>query len=90
MRSRKSASASRKRPLTPLAKWLAGEPKGAMSRLWRESGVSWDTVHRAKKGELVGLEMAIRLSRCTRVEVPVAALVKNTALANDIASLAVA
>jgi len=57
-----------------LAEWLSQQPKGALTALFRRSGVSWHTVNRAKRGEKVGLKMAVLLSRATNGEVPIGAL----------------
>lgn len=57
-----------------LAQWLEAEPRGALVRLFRSSGVSMDTLYRARRGEKVGLARAMRISRATGGEVPVQAL----------------
>lgn len=67
--------------MSPLAYWLSQQPRGALTELWRESGVSWHTVNRIKKGEKVGLEVAIKISRATRDEVPIEALTRYRAAA---------
>ena len=63
-----------------LADWLKQQPKGALTRLFRRSGVSWHTVNRAKRGEKVGLKMAVLLSRATDGEVPIDALTDDNVL----------
>lgn len=63
-----------------LKSWLARQPKGALTRLWRRSGVSWHTVNRAKRGEKVGLKMAVLISRATDGEVPVSVLTEDDVL----------
>lgn len=60
-----------------LGDWLRRQPRGALTALWRNSGVSWHTVNRAKRGHKVGLKMAVLISRATRGEVPIAALTKE-------------
>jgi hypothetical protein len=66
-----------------LADWLKQQPKGALTRLFRRSGVSWHTVNRAKRGEKVGLKMAVLLSRATDGEVPIDALTDDNVLEDD-------
>ena len=63
-----------------LAQWLARQPKGALTALWRRSGVSWHTINRAKRGARVGLSVAVRISRATGGEVPVASLTDDDVL----------
>lgn len=58
----------------PFAEWLASQPHGVMTRIFRASGVSWNTLQRARRGEKVGLARAIRISRATGNAVPVEAL----------------
>lgn len=60
--------------MSSLQEWLSREPVGALTRLWRDSTVSWHTVNRAKNGEKVGLRVAMLISRATRYEVPVSEL----------------
>lgn len=57
-----------------LAEWLQERPKGALSRLMRESGCAWTTVSRAARGERVGLAAAVKISRATKGEVSEASL----------------
>lgn len=66
-----------------LRRWLADQPKGALTRLWRDSKVSWHTVNRAKRGLKVGLKMAVLISRATGGQVPVAALTDDDVLDKD-------
>jgi hypothetical protein len=66
--------------MTTLAQWLDRQPRGALTALWRTSGVSWHTVNRAKRGHKVGLKMALLISRATRGEVPVSALTNDDVL----------
>jgi len=69
--------------MSQLAEWLQRQPRGALSRLWRESGVSWHTVNRAKRGEKVGLKVAILISRATRGEVPRSALTDDDVIDSE-------
>jgi hypothetical protein len=66
-------------PHMDFAAWLKTQPKGALTRLWRESGVSWHTVNRAKRHK-VGLKMAVLISRATGGEVSVSALTDDNVL----------
>jgi hypothetical protein len=66
-----------------LADWLRRQPKGALTALWRKSGVSWHTVNRAKRGHKVGLKMAVLISRATGGEVTIAALAKDNVLDDE-------
>ena len=65
--------------MSPLAQWLNRQPRGALTDLWRVSGVSWHTINRIKRGDKVGLEVAIKVSRATRDEVPIEALTRHQA-----------
>lgn len=67
---------------TPFAAWLKTQPRGAMTRIWRTSGVSWHSVNYAKKHK-VGLKVAVRISRATGGEVPIADLTDDNALNSD-------
>jgi hypothetical protein len=73
-----------------LAEWLRQQPKGALTALFRRSGVSWHTVNRAKRGEKVGLKMAVLLSRATDGQVPIDALTDDNVLDEDDGSRRVA
>lgn len=66
-----------------LAEWLRRQPRGALTAIWRKSGVSWHTVNRAKRGAKVGLKMAVLISRATGGEVPVSALTKDNVLDDE-------
>lgn len=66
-----------------LPQWLAQQPRGALTTLWRQSGVSWHTVNRAKRGQKVGLRVALLISRATRGEVSVAALTNDDVRSDD-------
>jgi hypothetical protein len=57
-----------------LAEWLREQPKGALSRLMRDTGCAWSTVSRASRGERVGFAAAVRISRGTKGEVSEASL----------------
>lgn len=69
--------------MNDLARWLQRQPKGALTRLMRASGVSWHTVNRAKRGEKVGLKIAILISRATNREVAVSALTDDDVLEGE-------
>jgi hypothetical protein len=66
--------------MSALQEWLDREPVGALTRLWRDSTVSWHTVNRAKNGEKVGLRVAMLISRATRYEVPLSELSEDGSL----------
>lgn len=66
-----------------LAEWLKRQPKGALTGLWRTTGVSWHTINRAKRGQKVGLKIAVLISRATNGEVPVSALTDQNVLEDE-------
>jgi hypothetical protein len=52
-------------PMTALAKWLAKQPRGAMSRLRDATGLSFPTIDRAKRGKPVSQTTARLISQAT-------------------------
>jgi hypothetical protein len=62
--------------------WLKQQPHGALTRVWRDSGVSWHSVNRAKRHK-VGLKVAVLISRATGGAVSVAELTDCDALDSE-------
>lgn len=60
---------------TAFGRWLRAQPHGAITQAMHGTKLAWSTVNKARKRR-TSLEVAIKLSKYTRGEVPVAEIAK--------------